>query len=137
MEFKRRLKPLDGMSYLVPMIDVFFMLILFFLVASTFIVTPGINLNLPMSVTAEPVLVSKWVVTIIKDDEIYLNRERYSIATLGPALAKVPKEQKEKVSSIAVEGDETVSYRLLVQVLDALRREGFRGVGLRTLDGSR
>jgi len=136
MEFKRRLKPMAGMD-LIPMIDVVFQLILFFMVASTFIVTPGLNLSLPKSVTSEPVLVSKWVVTIVAEDEVYLNKERFGLATLGPALAKVPKEQKEKVASVTVEGDEKVSYRLMVQVLDVLRREGFRGVGLKTLDGTR
>jgi biopolymer transport protein ExbD len=131
MEFQRRLKPAVNLD-LIPMIDVVFQLVLFFLVTSTFIITPGLNLNLPSSSTSEPVLVSKLAVSVVSEDEIYLNKERYDLSTLGSALASLPVEQKEKVSSIVVEGDEDVSYKLLVQVLDVLRSAGYKGIGLKT-----
>ncbi|MFQ3621589.1 MAG: biopolymer transporter ExbD [Spirochaetales bacterium] len=133
MEFARRLKPAVHLD-LVPMIDIVFQLVLFFLVSTTFIITPGINVNLPQASTAEPVLVSKMVLTVVSEEEIYLNKVRYSLATLEPPLAAMTKEQKEQVSSVLIEGDERVSYRTLVGVLDILRKQGFRGIGLKTLD---
>jgi biopolymer transport protein ExbD len=116
------------------MIDVVFQLVLFFLVSTTFIITPGINLNLPQSETAEPVLVSKLVVSVVSDEEIYINKVRYTLKDLEAPFAAMSKEQKEKVSSIVIEGDQGVPYGTLIAVLDILRREGFRGIGLRTLE---
>ncbi len=133
MEFTRRLKPAVHLD-LVPMIDVVFQLVLFFLVSTTFIITPGINLNLPQSETAEPVLVSKLVVSVVSDEEIYINKVRYTLKDLEAPFAAMSKEQKEKVSSIVIEGDQGVPYGTLIAVLDILRREGFRGIGLRTLE---
>ena len=131
MEFQRRLKPAVNLD-LIPMIDVVFQLVLFFLVTSTFIVTPALNLNLPESSTAEPVLASKLVVTVVAEEEIYLNRERTTLAGLAGDLRLFPAEPADKTSSIIIEGDENVSYRLMIEVLDVLRREGYRGIGLKT-----
>ncbi|MCX7788260.1 MAG: biopolymer transporter ExbD [Spirochaetes bacterium] len=133
MEFGRRLKPAVHLD-LIPMIDVVFQLVLFFLVSTTFIITPGINLNLPRSQTSEPVLVSKMVITVLSEEEIYLNKVRYTLRTLEPPLAAMTREQKEQVSSVLIEGDERVSYRTLIGVLDILRKQGFRGIGLKTMD---
>jgi biopolymer transport protein ExbD len=133
MEFQRRLKPAVNLD-LVPMIDVVFQLVLFFLVTSTFIVTPGINLNLPEAESSEPVLVSKLVITVLSEEEIYVNRERYTLRGLGPALRGLSADLKDKVASLVVEGDSDIPYRLMVQVLDVLRKEGYRGMALKTRD---
>lgn len=131
MRFKRRLKPTATVE-LIPMIDVVFQLVVFFMVSSTFIVTPGISLTLPESSTAEPVVMGKLVVTIVSEEEIYLNKEEYSLPTLRDAVAGL-KEQREKgqIGTVVVEGDRGVSYSLMVKVLDTLRRGGFEGVNLR------
>jgi biopolymer transport protein ExbD len=133
MEFKRRMKPAVNLD-LIPMIDVVFQLVLFFLVTSTFIITPGINLNLPEAESSEPVLVSKLAITVLSEEEIYVNRERHTLRSLGPALRGLPTEMKDKVASLVVEGDSDIPYRLMVQVLDILRKEGYRGMALKTRD---
>ena len=46
MHFKQRLKP-SVKADMVPMIDVVFQLVIFFMVSSTFIQTPGISIVLP------------------------------------------------------------------------------------------
>ncbi len=136
MTFQRRLKPNANVD-LIPMIDVVFQLVVFFMVSSTFILTPGIALDLPESSSAEPVVMDRMVVTVVGENEFYLNRERYDLAGLHAQLATVAEEQAERpgVMSVVIEGDRNVPYNLMVQVLDALRRNGFRAVNLRTLEG--
>lgn len=131
MKFKRRLKPTATVE-LVPMIDVVFQLVVFFMVSSTFILTPGISLTLPQSSTAEPVAMGKLVVTIESQDEIYLNKESYSLESLDEALDTFKENKgKDAVHTVVVEADKSVSYSLMVKTLDALRRGGFDGVNLR------
>jgi len=135
MQFRRRLKPKATVE-IVPMIDVVFQLVVFFMVSSTFILTPGISLTLPDSSSAEPVVMSRLVVTIIDKDEIYLNKDRYSIETLEEALAGfTEREEVSQLQTAVVEGDQTVSYSLMVHVLDVLRINGFEGVNLRMREG--
>ncbi len=133
MRFERRLKTRTNIE-LVPLIDVVFQLVIFFMVSSTFILTPGISLVLPRSTTSEPVVMTKLVMTVLSKDEIYLNKEKYDIEGLGRRLSELTAEEKEEIKTVVVEGDERVSYSLLVEVLDVLRMNGFKGVNLKTRD---
>ena len=130
MRFRRRLSP-EARVDLIPMIDVVFQLVVFFMVTSTFMMTPGINLVLPSSTTAEPVLMSEIVVTIASRDEIYINRERYSLRSLEDALFDISNEEKDDIQSVIIEGDENVTYDLMISVLDVLRKRGFTGINLK------
>ena len=130
MRFKRRLSP-EARVDLIPMIDVVFQLVVFFMVTSTFMMTPGINLVLPSSTTTEPVLMSELVVTIASQDEIYLNRDRYTLSTLESALFDISDEDLEEIQSVIIEGDENVTYDLMISVLDVLRKRGFTGINLK------
>ncbi len=131
MQFRRRLKPTATVE-IVPLIDVVFQLVVFFMVSSTFILTPGISLTLPDSSTAEPVVMSRLVVTIVAEDEIYLNKDRHTLASFEEALQGfTEREEVSKLQTAVVEGDQTVSYSLMVHILDVLRTYGFEGVNLR------
>jgi biopolymer transport protein ExbD len=117
------------------MIDVVFQLVVFFMVSSTFVMTPGIALDLPESTSSEPVVLNRLVVTVASPTEVYINRERVPIADLGDRLADlVSSDDGNEVMSAVIEGDRTVPYETLVYVLDALRRNGYRGIALRTLE---
>ena len=131
MRFRRSLTTRTNVE-LIPLIDVVFQLVVFFMVSTTFILTPGISLVLPGSETSEPVVMTKLVVTVISPDEIYLNKERYDITNFERRLAILTEEEKEEIKTVVIEGDETVSYTLMVNVLDALRKSGFKGVNLKT-----
>lgn len=130
MRFRRRLSP-EARVDLIPMIDVVFQLVVFFMVTSTFLMTPGIKLVLPSSTTAEPVVMTEMVVTIASEDEIYLNREGYSFEDFDGVLGAFVTEEKEKIEAVIVEGDVSVSYELMIRVLDILRKNGFTEVSLK------
>jgi biopolymer transport protein ExbD len=133
MRFKRRLSTLSTPN-LIPMIDVVFQLVVFFMVSTTFIITPGISLVLPSSQTAEPVAMSKLVITVVARDEIYFNKEQHTLSSLSSRLAEITEAEKEQIKTVILEGDRTISYSLLVEILDVLRMNGFKGVNLRTRD---
>jgi len=133
MRFRRRLTP-EARVDLIPMIDVVFQLVIFFMVTSTFMMTPGINLQFPASTTTEPVLMANVVVTVASPDEIYINRDRYSLASFEEALGGLDEQERSEIDTIVIEGDREVSYDLLVKVLDRLRRYGFDSVSLRLLE---
>ena len=133
MRFKRGLHVEANLS-LVPMIDIVFQLVVFFMVSTTFIVTPGIGVVLPTSTTAEPVVMTRLVITVAAETEIYLNRDRHDLASLDRKLAELTEAEKEEIRTVVLEGDRNIPYSLTVAVLDVLRRNGFRGVNLRTRD---
>jgi len=131
MQFRRRLKPQVNVN-LVPMIDVVFQLVIFFMVSSTFILTPGISIIFPSSTTSEPVVMSKLVVTVVSREEVYFNKEKFEIRELDEKLSSITEEERSDIKTVVLEGDRGISYSLLIEVLDLLRRNGFRGINLRT-----
>jgi len=129
MRFRRRLAAETSLN-MVPMIDVVFQLIIFFMVATTIIIVPGIALVLPSSATAEPAAMSRLVVTVVSREEIYLNKERYNMRSLNARLAGVTAKERAEIKSVVLDGDRAISYSLLVEVLDSLRRNGFKAINL-------
>ena len=136
MHFRRRLSPNANVD-LIPMIDVVFQLVVFFMVSSTFVMTPGIALDLPESTSSEPVVINRVVVTIASESRIYLNRDEVSYDELDAQLAAL-EEQSERLDAEArsaiIEANAYVPYETIVSVLDVMRRNGYRGIALRTLE---
>jgi biopolymer transport protein ExbD len=134
MKFRRRLELQSNLN-LVPMVDVVFQLVLFFLVSTTFVLAPGIKLTLPASGTAESVVMQQMVLTIVSPGEVYLNKERFGgLPELADRVSKMPEAERKQVDSVIIEADENIAYGLMVQALDVLRQNGFKNVGLRTRD---
>lgn len=133
MRFRRSLQP-KAIVDLVPMIDVVFQLILFFLVSTTFAILPGITLKLPESSTAEPTAMTRLAVAVVTRDEVYLNKDRMTLDELDARLAAMSAEERAAYKSVTLEADRSVSYGLTVETLDVLRRAGFRGINLHTLE---
>ena len=134
MKFRRRMSPDAGVNF-VPMIDVVFQLIIFFMVVNALTIAAGIPVLLPTSTTAEQVTTAKLTVTVISPTEIYLNGDRsrrYNLNTLSAALGRAAAGKKADAKGVVIEGDGRASYTLMVGVLDALRRNGFKVANLKT-----
>ena len=132
MRFRRKFEPQASIN-LVPMVDVVFQLVLFFLVSTTLALVPGIRLKLPASGTTERVAVRQLVVTVASATELWLNDEPVaSPSALNERLAAMGEADRTALESVIIEADQQVPYGLMVEVLDALRRNGLKDVGLRT-----
>ncbi|HPO01897.1 biopolymer transporter ExbD [Treponema zuelzerae] len=131
MKFKRRLET-RAVVDLVPMIDVVFQLILFFLVSTTFAVLPGISLDLPKSSTAQGVRTNGITITVEADGGLYVNTERVEMEALDAALEALGTDIPRDAVPVSLEADSAVPNGRIVNVLDSLRRTGFVGVNLRT-----
>jgi biopolymer transport protein ExbD len=134
IRFSRKLNPISRVD-LIPMIDVVFQLVVFFMVTSTFIITPGIGIEFPASETAERVAMSRLVVTVVSEEEVYLNKEVYTLESLQEALEEITVREKQELKSVVLEGDRSLPYSLIVRVLDLLRKNGFQGVNLKMQEG--
>jgi biopolymer transport protein ExbD len=133
MRFRRPI-PARAIVDLVPMIDVVFQLILFFLVSTTFAILPGITLQLPESASAEPTAMTRLAVAVVSADEVYLNDDRLTLAELPSKLAELSPMERAEIKSVTLEADTSIPYGLTIDVLDVLRLAGFRGINLHTLE---
>jgi len=131
MKFKRKLET-RAVVDLVPMIDVVFQLILFFLVSTTFAVLPGISLQLPASETAEGTRTNGITIPVSAEGAVMVNSESVPIEGLDAALERLSIAAPRDAVPVSLEADERTQNGTIVRVLDSLRRTGFVGVNLRT-----
>jgi len=131
MIFERRLKPHINVD-LTPLIDVVFQLVIFFMISSVFNTAPGITLDLPDSATSENVKITELRLTVLSEDEIYVNKESCTVTTLEDTIRKVIEQSQLDEPVVVLDGDKDIPYQLMIRVLDALRKQGFDGVNLVT-----
>lgn len=121
--FRRRFRP-SVLGDLVPMIDIIFQLVVFFMVTSTMSQLPGIEIELPESSTSQVVTIENIVLTIGSEDQIYYNDEEKSLEEVEALLQGIPQEER-KGQSIVIRGDQDSSLGQFVSLLDLLRKNGF------------
>jgi biopolymer transport protein ExbD len=128
MKFKRRLKIEKGMIDLTPMVNVFFLLFIFFLFTSSFIFQPGIKVSLPKAVTSEVMQLDNVTITVTKDDKIYLEDRQITTEELIGSLKILVKEKM----GLLIKADSRAPLGRIVEIWDACRREGVSQINIAT-----
>lgn len=105
-----------------PMTDMVFLLLVFFMLSSTFIVEPGIKVNLPKAKTAEVSPEKNVIITIAGPEKIYLGDKLLSLDNLPAQLQLALFGRREK--TVVIKADKKVEYGVVVQVLDIVRQAG-------------
>lgn len=121
MQFKakRQKKPLINITSL---IDVLFLLLIFFMVSSTFLEEPGMKLTLPEAQSAEIGEKREFVLYITKDGEYYLNSISVSGDSLRPLLQQALPEMLE--AALTLKADTETPHGLVVHAMDMARLAG-------------
>jgi biopolymer transport protein ExbD len=109
-----RLKILKGEYNFVPLIDVIFLLLIFFMLSSSFVQVSAINVQLP-SVKGEPTSAEKLVITIDKYNNYYFNDQVMDLKTLKEQLAAL--SSKYQVDSIIIRADKATPQEAVAKVL--------------------
>ena len=105
-----------------PLIDVLFILIIFFVVSSTFLEQPGIKLELPKASSSESQRVEKAVLYITKDAKLFFGEQEVTLESLPGIVKSAMEVQAEK--SLIVNADQQVHHGLVVKVMDIARTNG-------------
>src|SRR5262249_39068490 len=108
---------------IVPMIDVVFFLLVFFMMASlSMAVYGGLPVNLPQAATGQGAAARSRSVTIDREGRAFLNREPVAVAELEGRVR--PMLQGNPTLAIVINADGDAAHHHVVAVLDALRLAG-------------
>ncbi len=129
MEFSRSRRPSVRLG-IAPLVDVVLLLLIFFLLTSSYVVPQVLDLELPGSATAEPGPETAIVVGLDREGRLSLNGEPLSRAALGPALAGLLSSGPQR--RVQVRAHAGLSIDRLVGLLDDLRGAGARELALET-----
>ncbi|HEY9666162.1 MAG TPA: biopolymer transporter ExbD [Coleofasciculaceae cyanobacterium] len=106
---------------IVPMIDVTFSILAFFIVASVYLTrSDGLPVNLPSASTAKSQPSAKITVTIKPDGELALNRKPIKLEALEGAVRSLVDPNSEPL--VIVNADKKVDHGQVVSVMDRLRQ---------------
>ena len=127
-----RFKPREEDDYslqLAPLIDVVFLLLIFFMVSTAFVdFTRRMDIELPESRSASAADRQKvWEIEITREGAIFLSGAPVTLAEL-PALVEAPREGS-RVSAI-IRADRRVDYGTVVEVMGALREKSVRDISI-------
>lgn len=128
MKFKKRLRIEKGLVDMTPLVNVFFLLLIFFMFTSSFIFQQGIKVNLQKTVTSEVIQQENVVLIITKNDKMYLNEREISAGELASSLRVMAKEK----TPLLIKADKGVSLGRVVDIWDMCRKEGVSQVNIAT-----
>jgi len=120
MELIRVKKPKLSID-LAPLIDVVFQLLVFFMLTSTFS-NPAIRMILPKAVSGDSFLPQSILVSIDQKGDLYINDQITNIDSFESTLREILTIQGE--NSIHIKGDQDMSYKYFVQIMDLARQAG-------------
>ncbi len=113
-----------------PLVDVLFILIIFFVVTSTFIEQPGVKLELPRATTARPEKVEKAILTITRDKALFFQGQKVTLEILPERLQQAMEQSPDH--SLIINADEHVEHGFVIQVMDIARQNGVQKVVIAT-----
>ncbi len=129
MDFERRRHDHAHLN-IAPLVDVVFLLLLFFMLTSHLIQEPVIKIKLPESQTAEAMKESVKTVFITKKGEVYFMDKRVDIEDLR-VMIKDNFEYAKK-DFLRIKADKDVNVGLLISVIDEVRLSGVKNFSIVT-----
>ncbi|NOZ13929.1 MAG: biopolymer transporter ExbD [Acidobacteria bacterium] len=111
-----------------PLIDVVFLLLIFFMVSTTFRDEAGLPLNLPSSVSRGIKKTDNVVVTISKKGDIYVGKVQTAPDKLTGEIKKQIAHAKKK--EVIIKADKSARYELVYRVMDASRQAGVKSLSV-------
>ena len=114
---------------MIPLIDIVFLLLVFFIYAMlSMVVHRGFKVDLPQATTAEIDRKDYVSITVDKDNRILLNKAEVLIEDLSEKVKTIA----EAGTKIFINGDKEAGLGVVISVLDTLRRDGIKDVYFET-----
>ncbi|HHT9160176.1 MAG: hypothetical protein A2099_02135 [Planctomycetes bacterium GWF2_39_10] len=111
---------------LTPMVDMLFLILLFFLVTSSFIEQPNIKLELPSTKYASTSKLEERVLMISQDGKFFFQNEPVERKDLITVLKNAFLKQDDK--TLVLRADKNVPYGVVIDIMDAAKGAGLRRI---------
>lgn len=134
MNFSRGRARREGVEIsMIPLVDMFLTILVFFLVSTSFQRESSFFVELPESKTGVGVSkdTKQIYITIGTDGALAVNREKVSSTELPAALERIEEARRGNVP-VVVRADKSVAHGTVVGILDVVRDKGFAKVGMAT-----
>ena len=128
---RHRARRIEGEEVnLTPMLDVVFIMLIFFIVTASFVKESGIDVNRQEAASAEPQETANILVAISESGQVWIDKRPIDIRAVRANIERLHAENPK--GSVVIQADKRSENGILVQVLDAARLAGVENVALAT-----
>lgn len=113
---------------LTPMLDVVFIMLIFFIVTTSFVRETGIDVNRPSAATAEKKSKGNILIAIRPNGEIWLDKRQIDIRAVRANIQRL--KSKFPQSSVIIQSDKDSRTGTLVRVMDQIRLAGVKNISI-------
>jgi biopolymer transport protein ExbD len=115
---------------LTPLIDVVLMLVIFFMLTTTFVLSPGVQVDLPQGSSLQKPRESDAIITITKDGDVYFQDAQVSLETLQAVLQRSKAQQPSL--RVVIKADTLVQHGRVVEIMDIAKLVGIERLAIAT-----
>lgn len=113
---------------LTPMLDVVFIMLIFFIVTSSFVKESGIEVNRPTAKSAVLVKSGNILVALSPNGEIWIDKRQVDLKAVGANIKRLHAEMPK--SSVIVQADKEAKSGKLIELIDAIKTAGIANVSV-------
>ena len=129
MSARRHLPPVDETELdMTPMLDIVFIMLIFFIVTTSFVKESGVTVSTPQADTAAQQDNANIFIAITASGEVWIDRRPVDPRSVRAIVARLHADNPE--GSVIIQSDEEASTRMLVEVMDQVRLAGVEGIAI-------
>jgi len=128
MPRKRQSREDDLDINITPMLDIVFIMLIFFIVTTSFVKEPGIDPRRAMAETAEPKPHGNILIGVSPDGHIWMNNRRVEITDIRQMVEEAVNENPE--SSAVVVSDQESPTGIVIDIMDQIRAGGVINISI-------
>ena len=117
-----------------PMLDVVFIMLIFFIVTASFVKEAGIDVNKPAAATAEKKERANILIAITDTGQIWIDKRPVDPRAVRANIERLHAENPK--GSVVIQADKNSKNGLLVTVMDAAREAGVFDISMAAMEGS-
>lgn len=111
-----------------PMLDIVFIMLIFFIVTTSFVKESGVSVSRPSAETAVQLKGSNILVAIRPNGEVWIDRRAIDVRAVRANIERLKAENPE--GSVIIQADEYSNTGLLVRVMDQVRLAGISNISI-------
>jgi len=111
-----------------PLIDIVFIMLIFFIVTATFVKEAGIEVNRPDAQTAVKQEKANILIAIDENNDIWIDRRKVDLRSVRPNIERLHAENPQ--GSVVIQADKESNTETLIGVMDASRQAGVYNVAI-------
>ena len=123
----------DKVADLTPMLDVVFIMLIFFIVTATFIKETGVEIDRPDALTALPKKTVSLLVGVGQDNQVWIDKKQVDVRNVRPRMERLHAENPK--GGLVIKADSEAKVEKVLAIMDAARNIGIGQVAIATEEG--